>query len=97
MEQPPMEIGVIPHKYKYVKLSKEEKAKLMEENKCFVCKKIGCRAKISCTKNAKKSNEPLLGFGTKTVSCTLAEREKTYKNKKQKDEKRVNKIELRSR
>ncbi len=34
-----------------------------------------------CTKNAKKSNEPLLGFGTKTVSCTSAEREKIYKNK----------------
>ncbi len=41
-----MEIGQVPFKkhYKFVKLSDEEKEKLMKENKCFKCKKEGCRA-----------------------------------------------------
>ena len=48
----PMEIGQIPIANKedktqngYKRLSPEEKKKRMEENRCFVCNKIGCRAR----------------------------------------------------
>ncbi len=56
-----------------------------EKQSALSARKIGCRAKNSCTKNAKKSNEPLLGFGTKNGFMYISrEGEKHIKNKKQK-------------
>ncbi len=74
-----MEIGVIPHKYKYVKLSKEEKSETHgRKTSALSARKLAAVPKMHARRTPKNSNEPLLGFGTKTVSRTLAEREKIY-------------------
>ncbi len=60
----PMEIGNVHIRRKFVKLSPEEKNKIKEENKCFVCKKVGCFAKRHNKRNPRNSNklvEPLKG------------------------------------
>ncbi len=53
----PIEIGNVPIKRKFVKLSPEEKNKPEEENKCFVCQKVGCFAKRHNKRNSRNSKK----------------------------------------
>ncbi len=49
-----MEIGNVPQKYKFVKLSPEEKAQLFKENKdASYVRNVGCRASKHRRRKAK--------------------------------------------
>ncbi len=48
----------VPQKYKFVKLSAEEKVQFFTEGKCFICKNVGCRA----SKHKKKKRKTQITF-----------------------------------
>ncbi len=69
----------------------QRERKLMRENRCFVCRKVGHRssqhrgeASQYRGEDAKKLNRPSQSLGTETETCIIADNSKKEKDKKEK-------------
>ncbi len=88
-----MEIGQIPQTYRYKnkRPNAAERRKLMRENRCFECRKVGHRssqhrgeASQYRGRRCKKLNRPSQSLGTETETCIIADNSKKEKDKKEK-------------
>ncbi len=88
-----MEIGVIPHKYKYVKLSKKEKSKTHgRKTSALSARKIGCRAKMHARRTPKNQMNRYKNSTLKRFHVQLAEREKKSKKENKNRKKGATKL-----